>query len=179
MKVPIFSLTICLVCLITACDKISELQNPGPTPESGPPLSPQQRAMAVFPDLANLNSPLNREFVRHYNEYQKVNKTYFNDPDWPMQLAQESNAALTADTLSKQIKLGWMRPEVEKLLGSLKVEHSTNPQDHSLQAMVHNVASDGLFMKQVQFTFEFDSSDKLRKAAVVQSWSKNESGHPR
>ena len=52
------------------------------------------RAMLAFPQLAVLNSPLNREFVRRYHLYLKDRREYFEDPDWPTKLARESAAAI-------------------------------------------------------------------------------------
>lgn len=62
----------------------------GKTPE----VLARDRAMLAFPQLAVLNSPLNREFVRRYNLYQKEHREYFEDPDWPTKLARESAAAI-------------------------------------------------------------------------------------
>ena len=56
--------------------------------------SARDRAMLAFPQLAVLNSPLNREFVRRYNLYLKEHREYFQDPDWPTKLARESAAAI-------------------------------------------------------------------------------------
>jgi len=54
----------------------------------------KDRAVRAFPQLAVANSPLNREFVRRYNLYQKEHREYFQDPDWPTKLAQESAAVI-------------------------------------------------------------------------------------
>ena len=54
----------------------------------------RERAVLAFPQVAVLNSPLNREFVRRYNLYQKEHREYFEDPDWPTKLARESAAAI-------------------------------------------------------------------------------------
>ena len=54
----------------------------------------QQRAIQLFPHLAVSNSRLNQEFVRRHNQYQKDNKQYFTDPEWPTKLAREANEAI-------------------------------------------------------------------------------------
>jgi len=56
--------------------------------------SASDRAVLAFPQVAVANSPLNREFVRRYNLYQKEHREYFQDPDWPTKLARESAAAI-------------------------------------------------------------------------------------
>ena len=53
----------------------------------------QQRAVKLFPDLAKPGSDLNWEFVRRYKLYQSENPAYFNNPEWPTQLARESAGA--------------------------------------------------------------------------------------
>jgi hypothetical protein len=65
-----------------------------PTHQTEAAQSPQQRAMAKYPDLAVLNSALNREFIRRYQLYQQSNPAYFQDPEWPTHLAEESQTAL-------------------------------------------------------------------------------------
>ena len=55
----------------------------------------QQRAVKVFPALGVRDSPLNREFVARYQRYQATNKEYFNNPNWPLILAAESQAAIS------------------------------------------------------------------------------------
>jgi len=56
--------------------------------------SPQQRAIRLYPALADAHSRLNLEFVRRYQEYKKEKPAYFNDPEWPTKLATESDLAL-------------------------------------------------------------------------------------
>jgi hypothetical protein len=56
----------------------------------------KQRALAVYPQLAKSGSPLNREFVRRYQQYQHTRPDYFNDLEWPMKLAKESFDAISA-----------------------------------------------------------------------------------
>jgi hypothetical protein len=70
----------------------------GPTPaatsSSADSREAQQRAIALYPDLAVAHSKLNQEFVRRYQQYQKVDPGYFNNPEWPTHLAHESQGAL-------------------------------------------------------------------------------------
>ena len=54
----------------------------------------QQRAVERFPMLSVKGSPLNREFVDRYQRYRAKNPAFFHDHDWPVRLAQESEAAL-------------------------------------------------------------------------------------
>lgn len=56
--------------------------------------SEKRRAVALHPALAVANSPLNREFFARYWRYQANNKNYFNDPQWPVRLAEESQMAI-------------------------------------------------------------------------------------
>lgn len=63
-----------------------------PRPTDG--TTAQQRAIRLFPDLAVPNSRLNQEFIRRHNQYQKDNKQYFVDPEWPTKLAKEANEAI-------------------------------------------------------------------------------------
>jgi hypothetical protein len=67
-----------------------------PTHLTGAANTAQERAVAKFPDLAVRNSALNREFIRRYQLYQQSNPAYFQDPEWPMHLAEESQTALQA-----------------------------------------------------------------------------------
>ena len=65
-----------------------------PTHLTGAASTAQERAVAKYPDLAVRNSALNREFIRRYQLYQESNRAYFQDPEWPMHLAEESQMAL-------------------------------------------------------------------------------------
>jgi hypothetical protein len=58
------------------------------------PQAAQRRAVALYPSLGVANTPLNREFIRHYIEYQRTRKEYFDDPEWPTKMAGESQAAI-------------------------------------------------------------------------------------
>ena len=62
------------------------LQTSGPaTPAPLPVASPeaQRAAVTAFPELADANSALNREFVRRYEAYTKSDLGFFADPQWP------------------------------------------------------------------------------------------------
>ena len=56
----------------------------------------QRRAIARFPSLGTANSPLNAEFVRRYRLYQRNSPYYFQNPEWPTRLAEESAKALNS-----------------------------------------------------------------------------------
>jgi hypothetical protein len=53
----------------------------------------QQRAVAAFPDLAEPRSRLNHEFLRRYKIYRVDRKDFFKNPEWPTELARESQLA--------------------------------------------------------------------------------------
>jgi hypothetical protein len=54
----------------------------------------KKQAMERYPALSVRDSPLNREFVARYNRLQTTDKDYFKDPQWPLKLAAESQAAV-------------------------------------------------------------------------------------
>ena len=56
----------------------------------------QQTAMRLYPDLATLDSPLNRLFRETYARYKEVKPDYFTDPRWPIKLAQQCALQLDA-----------------------------------------------------------------------------------
>jgi hypothetical protein len=56
----------------------------------------QQSAMRLYPDLAVLDSPLNRLFRDTYSRYKEVKPDYFTDPRWPIKLAQQCSLQLEA-----------------------------------------------------------------------------------
>ena len=56
----------------------------------------QQTAMRLYPDLATLDSPLNRLFRETYARYKEVKPDYFSDPRWPIKLAQQCALQLDA-----------------------------------------------------------------------------------
>ena len=50
----------------------------------------QKAAVQKYPELAAAGSKLNSAFVARYKLYQQTNPQYFNDPAWPMKLADEA-----------------------------------------------------------------------------------------
>ena len=60
---------------------------PGQTPADR--TTAQQRAVKLFPDLADPNSKLNQEFLHRCSQYKVLRPAYFDDPEWPTQLARE------------------------------------------------------------------------------------------
>ncbi|MEZ0254275.1 MAG: hypothetical protein ACAI37_03305 [Chthoniobacter sp.] len=54
----------------------------------------QRLAVQQYPALKVADSSLNREFRARYRHYQATNQAYFNDKEWPLHLAAESQAAL-------------------------------------------------------------------------------------
>jgi hypothetical protein len=54
----------------------------------------RSRAVQQYPALGVADSPLNREFRARYYRYRTANPAYFNDKEWPVHLAAESQAAL-------------------------------------------------------------------------------------
>jgi hypothetical protein len=66
------------------------------TGAAGAASTAEERAVAKYPDLGVRNSALNREFIRRYQLYQQSNRAYFQDPEWPLHLAEESQMAIGA-----------------------------------------------------------------------------------
>ena len=56
----------------------------------------QRRAIARFPSLGTANSPLNAEFVRRYRLYRQNRPSFFQNSEWPTQLAEESANAVNS-----------------------------------------------------------------------------------
>jgi hypothetical protein len=54
----------------------------------------RNRAVQQYPALGVADSPLNREFRARYYRYRFANPAYFNNKEWPLHLAAESQAAL-------------------------------------------------------------------------------------
>lgn len=54
----------------------------------------QRLAVQQYPALGVVDSPLNREFRTRFHHYQATNPAYFNDKEWPLHLAAESQTAL-------------------------------------------------------------------------------------
>ena len=53
-------------------------------------------AVKYHPDLGVGGSPLNKEFVARYKRYQAVESAFFDNPSWPLTLAEECAQALRA-----------------------------------------------------------------------------------
>ena len=56
----------------------------------------QQSAMRLYPQLAVLDSPINRLFRETYVRYKQVDPKYFEDPRWPIKLARQCAVQLEA-----------------------------------------------------------------------------------
>jgi len=54
----------------------------------------QRLAVQKYPALSIADSPLNREFRARFRHYQATNPAYFNDKEWPLHLAAESQTAI-------------------------------------------------------------------------------------
>ena len=65
-----------------------------PGPHTTFPRAAQEQAVKSYPQLAVADSPLHREFITRYKAYQKTNREYFKDPNWPSTLARESQSTL-------------------------------------------------------------------------------------
>jgi TonB family protein len=52
------------------------------------------RAAPMYPDLLNVDSPLFRATWSAYYQHKVSNPAFFNDPDWPLALANQTAAAL-------------------------------------------------------------------------------------
>ena len=53
----------------------------------------QKLAVQKFPELKDPSSALNRKFIQEVGELKKSNPAYFNNPQWPLLLAQSINEA--------------------------------------------------------------------------------------
>jgi len=60
------------------------------------PLSAQNDAIRLYPDLGKAGTPLNKEFTARYKLYKTSKPEFFTDPDWPIRLAKESADATPA-----------------------------------------------------------------------------------
>jgi hypothetical protein len=65
-----------------------------PTPQNLTVESAQQEAMRRHPELGVGGSPLNLEFVSRFKSYKKERPYFFNNPSWPIRLADECALAL-------------------------------------------------------------------------------------
>jgi len=63
----------------------------------------QRKAVQMYPQLGVLGSPLNKQFWAAYQDRQKADPAFFNDPKWPVHLARhcaEQLATLASVSLS-------------------------------------------------------------------------------
>jgi hypothetical protein len=69
-------------------------------PEAPAPATPHPakdsvaQARKAYPALAVANSPFNKKFVELYNNAKLTNPDLLTQPDWPMQLAQQTDTEL-------------------------------------------------------------------------------------
>ena len=61
----------------------------------------QAEAIKTYPELAVVESPLNLKFVSLYNKMKSDQPEFLNNPKWPLLLANEANAILSA-AISKE-----------------------------------------------------------------------------
>ena len=61
-------------------------------------LAAQHAAVARYPGLGVADSPFNRAFLDAYRRIQRTEASYFDDPQWPLRLADEVAAALAPGT---------------------------------------------------------------------------------
>lgn len=61
----------------------------------------QRLAVQQYPALGIADSPLNREFRTRFRHYQATNQAYFNDKEWPLHLAAESQTAIDQGHLGR------------------------------------------------------------------------------
>jgi len=48
----------------------------------------KKKAVSVYPELGVAGTAVNREYVRRYKLYRSVNPAFFEEPDWPVRLAE-------------------------------------------------------------------------------------------
>ena len=65
------------------------------------PNAAQHKAVELYPEVGVAGSPLNKEFLGRMTRYQKENKGFFTEPDWPVRLAKECSEALAAKPVTK------------------------------------------------------------------------------
>lgn len=56
----------------------------------------QRKAVQMYPQLGVLGSPLNKQFWAAYQDRQKADPAFFNDPKWPVYLAKHCAEQLAA-----------------------------------------------------------------------------------
>ncbi|MEA3213819.1 MAG: hypothetical protein QOE70_6876 [Chthoniobacter sp.] len=68
---------------------------PAPAPAAAPPtyseavLNAQRAAVARYPALGKAGTPFNTKFLAVHRQRRFENPTYFDDPEWPLRLADE------------------------------------------------------------------------------------------
>lgn len=58
------------------------------------PNTPQEQAVAAFPDLAKVGSPLHTKFMELYGQAKATNSPILSKADWPLILAQQASKML-------------------------------------------------------------------------------------
>lgn len=74
----------------TTAPSVSPSVEPSPKRTYATAGEAQKAAVQRYPALAVAGSELNADFVARYNRYKQSNPDYFNDPAWPMRLAEET-----------------------------------------------------------------------------------------
>ncbi len=54
----------------------------------------QREAVRRYPELGVPGTPFNREFVARYHRYQQTDPTMFNNPEWPLRIADETSRSV-------------------------------------------------------------------------------------
>ncbi|MEI6399129.1 MAG: hypothetical protein WCO71_10185 [Pseudomonadota bacterium] len=71
-----------------------EIASPRSVPTGPVALAAQQRAIAKFPQLAVIGSPINRAFLESMHRYQTEKPHIFDDPEWPTIIATDASRGL-------------------------------------------------------------------------------------
>lgn len=76
----------------------------------------QAKAIQKYPDIGVAGSELNKRFVEAYTERRKANPSFFNNPEWPLTLADELAKAQTngARPQGSNHRPPVEKPEIEK-----------------------------------------------------------------
>jgi hypothetical protein len=92
----------------------------------------QQTAMRLYPDLAKLDSPLNKLFRETYGRYKEVKPDYFTDARWPIKLAQQCALQLDA-----QHAIGSQPPGESARPGSTGLAQIDPNPDRTVEVLPH------------------------------------------
>jgi hypothetical protein len=68
-----------------------------PPPHAAAVLAAQRAAVARYPSLGIAETPFNRAFLAAYRRIQRTEPDYFDDPQWPLRLADEVASELAAE----------------------------------------------------------------------------------